>query len=422
MFSLPADWRGQLSVYGSRLASVFLAAALSVAGARMLAPEGWGSYATIGGGVELGAQVTNLGLSSALLVFFSRHPEKTRLVLPRLWFFAAAWAILLTLLFQGLRLLRTDFAGIRDWLPVVAVWVPLKLLRLHQVNLLTALKSFGWISKLEIGGRLAMLVLGLGALVSFPNDILVFVCALVLADLLVVLTGTAILQKVSPRLGEDASQTEIQFPVLRIALRAYPLLLLPWILVRADLLLVRALRGPEEAGLYAVAAQLTDVAFLLPTTVAAFLVPALAREGETPRGLLRVCRSLGVFLLIGCLLIAVFGRPAIRLAFGAPYLGSYPALLLLLPGFVALSLGTMFMHYFSIQDYPSILVLYWSVAVAVNLTLNVVLIPRFGYLAAAATSSVGYVLVSTLVLRYFLRHAGLEWRSVVSDGRGSVIS
>jgi O-antigen/teichoic acid export membrane protein len=124
--------------------------------------------------------------------------------------------------------------------------------------------------------------------------------------------------------------------------------------------------------------------------------------------LLRVLRPTA--LLVGALavLLALLGHWGIVLLFGHPYEGAYPALLLLLPGLICLSLQGLLGQYFAARGFPFFVSLYWLLGFATNLTFNLLLVPRFGFLAAAATSSVAYALVFFLMLRRFLADRSAE--------------
>jgi O-antigen/teichoic acid export membrane protein len=104
----------------------------------------------------------------------------------------------------------------------------------------------------------------------------------------------------------------------------------------------------------------------------------------------------------------VFGYWAIVLLFGRAFEQAYPALLLLLPGFVCLSLQSLLGQYFASRGFPFFLSSYWLLGFATNLSLNLLLIPRHGFMAAAASSSVAYALVFGLLLRRFLQDRARE--------------
>jgi O-antigen/teichoic acid export membrane protein len=124
--------------------------------------------------------------------------------------------------------------------------------------------------------------------------------------------------------------------------------------------------------------------------------------------MLRVLRPAALLMGGMALGMLVFGHWAVVLLFGRAFEGAYPALLLLLPGFVCLALLSLLGQYFASRGFPFFLSLYWLLGFATNLSLNLLLIPRFGFLAAAASSSVAYALVFGLLLRRFLQDRARE--------------
>ena len=108
------------------------------------------------------------------------------------------------------------------------------------------------------------------------------------------------------------------------------------------------------------------------------------------------------------LAMLALGHWAILWVFGPPFTGAYPALVLLLPGFVALALQGLLGQYFASRGFPVFLSAYWLLGLIVNVALNLLLVPRFGLLAAAGSSSVAYGLVFSLMLRRFRAEYAME--------------
>jgi len=193
-----------------------------------------------------------------------------------------------------------------------------------------------------------------------------------------------------------------------VGLRAYPPLLLGFLLIKSDVLVLRLLRGATETGVYSIASQIVDVALILPTTIGALVLASVVRSNRPARELLRAMRPAA--LAVGGLALAmlVFGHWAILWVFGRPFVGAYPALVLLLPGFVALALQGLLGQYFASRGFPVFVSVYWLLGLIVNVSLNLLLVPRFGLLAAAGSSSVAYGLVFLLMLRRFRAEYAVE--------------
>jgi O-antigen/teichoic acid export membrane protein len=417
----PGNWRGYLTVYAARIAGVVLGLVLSVVSARLLQPAGRGEYASVVAGLFLGVQLLNLGLSSAFLLLFSERPERFHGSLRRLWLLALGWLALLFV--TGLIVAQSALPErypLLHWWPLWCLWIPLQLLGLYQSAALTARRDFRALAGLETGGRIAAVVLGLTALGIFGGQALPLLTALMFADLLIALAGARLVARGVPG-GSIGDETTPSFfrAALRLGVRAYPLMFLPYLVIRSDILILRAMRGTAETGIYSIAAQFVDLGMMLPTTVAAFMIPELARDLRGPGFIVAQVRRVLLYTSLLSVLAVLVGSPLIRIVFGEAYRSSYPALVILLPGFVALSVQSVLVQYFNAQGFPLFLAGYWGLAAAVNIGLNLIFVPRFGMYAAAATSSLAYALALFLTARRFRKETAFSWRNLF-PGLGTV--
>jgi O-antigen/teichoic acid export membrane protein len=400
-------WLGYAGLSTARLLAQAVGTVLTIASARVLAPEGRGEFATLSATVVLTAQLLNLGLSSSLAVLFSRRPARIGLYRRHLVQIAFAWAGLLAALAAASSWLLPP--GLSTWWPLCAAWVPLQLLGLYQAAALVALQDAKALSRIELTGRCTALVLGGGSLLAFGSALFPFLLAVIAADALVATLGARRLAQVSrvePARGRQALAF-FRF-AYRLGLRAYPPLLLGFLLIKSDVLVLRLMRGASETGIYSIASQIVDIALILPTTVGALVLASVVRSGRPATELLRVMRPLAVVVGALAVAMAALGYWAILWVFGPPFIGAYPALVLLLPGFVALALQGLLGQYFASRGFPVFVWLYWLLGLVVNVTLNLFLVPRFGFLAAAGSSSVAYGLVFSLMLRRFRAELAVE--------------
>lgn len=202
----------------------------------------------------------------------------------------------------------------------------------------------------------------------------------------------------------------------RLGLKAYPLLFLPYLLIKSDILIVRWLRGAAETGVYSVASQGIDMLLLLPATIAAVALPSIVRARRPAGEFLRVLRPTLFISLALAVGVAVGGYWLIVLVLGRPYAGAYLALLLLLPGFLCLAAQSVLSQYFATRGFPLVLSAYWLAGLVANAALNVAFVPRFGFLAASASSSATYALVLLLMVWHFRGEA----RPTVAAGTAPV--
>lgn len=408
--SLGREWLAYGRLYFARLLGQAVGTVLTIFSARVLAPEGRGDFVSVSAVAVIGAQALNLGLSSSLVVLFSRRPLRIGRHRRQLLYLALLWVAFLTALGAlqaGLRSPNT-----LPWWPFWAIWIPLQLLCLYQGAAMLALQDAKALSRIELAGRCAALVLGGGSLLAFGSQLRPFLAAIIAADGLIAALGALHLARVAPGTPVRAERAAHFFgSALRMGLRAYPPLVLLFLLVKSDILVLRLLRGAAETGIYSIASQIVDIALILPSTIGALVLASVVRAPRPAAELVRVLRPTA--FLVGGLALAmlVLGHWAIVLLFGHPFEGAYRALVLLLPGFVCLALQSLLGQYFASRGFPLFISLYWLAGFVVNLALNLLFVPRFGLLAAAVSSSVSYGFVFLLMLRRFRadRAAEASW-------------
>jgi O-antigen/teichoic acid export membrane protein len=389
------------SLYGVRVGAIALGVALSVLSARLLGPEGQGNFASLKTSVLLGSQIMNVGLSSALTILFARRPNRISTYRSALILWPLAVGVVLVAALVTLNASGLATGGHALW-PLAVLWIPIQIYTLHVSSGYLALQSVRGLGAMEAGGRALALAFGTGALTLFVGRVDLFAGALVLADAAAVATAAALL----PRATVSRKHGPRRIPAflgsaLRLGLRAYPVLLIPFLLIRSDVLLVRVLRGAREAGIYSIAGQVIDISLVLPTTITALVLPSLVRSARPEDGVRAAFRPTALVLVGLAAAVALFGQIGVRLLFGPAYASAYAALLLLLPGFICLGLESLLAQYFAARGYPPFLTLAWLGAFALNLALNLYFVPRHGFLAAAASSSVCYgVIFCALLVRF----------------------
>lgn len=180
----------------------------------------------------------------------------------------------------------------------------------------------------------------------------------------------------------------------------------------SELLWVSALRSPLEAGYYKLALALSNLVLLPISPFPQATYPELSREvarkswGNVRYVLRQGSRLAASYTGLAALALIVFGRPLISLIYKPTFLPAYPALLILLVGFLIantfywnrtalLSLG----H----PDYPMKVNL--SAAI-LKIVLALLLVPRYGYLASAALLAGYYAFSISFNVRKTYRELG----------------
>ncbi|MCA9688022.1 MAG: polysaccharide biosynthesis C-terminal domain-containing protein [Myxococcales bacterium] len=180
-------------------------------------------------------------------------------------------------------------------------------------------------------------------------------------------------------------------------------------LLRVDYLLMAAMVPVEHLGIYAIADQITHI-MSWPGLLAGRMMLA---ESASDAGSARTLDKLG--LAVRLYVAAIVGAGALAAAclwwvipavFGDPFAPAYLGVLILLPASLCKGVHAQIATYLEGQGAQRPVVRAGVVALAVDVALVLALVPRFGWLAAAAVRTAAYAVQLALSLAALARHAG----------------
>jgi O-antigen/teichoic acid export membrane protein len=395
-----------LLMLGAKLCVLVLGAATTVIIARSLGPAGRGSLATVYALTTLLAQLGTFGIASANPYFAAREPHLLgRIAGNSLWLAGAlgpamaAVGVLVKLVAPGA---LTDIS----WpeLSVAMLAVPVMLSSLFLQSILLAEGRTVLYNGVDVGTALLTVVLLSIVLPVAGGGVLLALSLLVGPQVLALLVYVSAMRRHGRLLRPP--DRPLARRMIGYGARAYVVTLLAFLLIRFDLLLVNGIQGAKAAGQYSIAVALADALDLLPLAICVNLFARLARGTADRDVSLSVFHLIAVGYLIVCALGALLAGPAITLLFGHAYHPAISLFLWLLPGMYCFGLLNMIAYYFAAQGMPRELILVWIPGLALNLALNLLLLPHHGTYIASLASSVAYALVLVLHLRMFARDLG----------------
>ncbi|MFH2145331.1 MAG: oligosaccharide flippase family protein [Candidatus Omnitrophota bacterium] len=195
------------------------------------------------------------------------------------------------------------------------------------------------------------------------------------------------------------------------------------ILNLSDRFLIELFRSTQEVGIYAAAYDLIGKGFGLissPVMLAAHpLIINMWESGQRENVGKVIINFSRYFLLAGLpvvMLISLFSSQLIRIVLGAQFQESYVVVPFIAASFFLWGLG-MFMHK-GLELAEKTRPIFFSIFVCIilNILLNIIFIPKFGYIAAAATTLVSFMFYPILIYRLTppaMRWA-MPWRSLGS--------
>ncbi len=399
--TLSSDFvRKVMETYATRIFLMGVALVTSVVVARLLGPEGRGYYAVAAAIGALGVQFGTLGLHTSNAYFVAKQPQNlpflTGNALAVSFGFGGLIALVLTVIFT----VFPHMLGIRGGILLLALlWVPFGLAYTLLQNLMLGTQDIRGYNLAEISTKVLPLVLiGLFVVLRYVGVAVFF------STTLVALVGTSlwIMRRLLYRFsGRPRVCAAIFGDSIRYALKAYLAAGFCFLVLRADLLMVQHMLGPEQAGYYSVASTMADYASVLATVIGTILFPKLsALTGLADKlDLTKKATAGTTFILLPLLLVAsLLARPAVRLLFGSAFLPAALSFVLLMPGMLFLGIHTVAVQFLNSIGYPKSVVIIWGLCSLFNIVINLWAIPHYGIAGASVVSSISYFLAFAFVM------------------------
>jgi PST family polysaccharide transporter len=391
----PRVWGDVIGYAGERVISLGITAVVGVLVARHLGPSRLGllNYAT--SVFALFAPMVALGLPQVLVRDFSTNEDWRPLLSSAV---VVQLPLALVAIAAGIGILLGTRSGSPDAVTLALVLLPLPLLSLHQ-TLRSYLESRHAVRRVLVVGVVSALFASGVKLLALGLDAPLWLFGLAAT------IGTAVLV-VGYWLGLPRRSLRGVFwqdfdrdTASRVLQEAWPLLIsviAVTIYMKSDVLMLGALSGDRETGIYSAAARLSEVWYVFPTAAMAAVRPRLSRiyaTGETRRYDQQTQRFLSALVLVALpivLLVLTAGPLIIRLLYGQAFADAVPVLRVhvLAAPFVFIGVGAN--QWFIDRGLGRALMLRSLLGAVVNVGLNIVLIPRAGALGASVATLVAY--------------------------------
>jgi O-antigen/teichoic acid export membrane protein len=208
---------------------------------------------------------------------------------------------------------------------------------------------------------------------------------------------------------------QIGRPVVRFALKLHLGVLFLFLLLRADVFLVGYYLDSAAVGVYSLAVIFGELALMLTQPLVIAALPYQSQTGfDEAAGLsFRVARTNGLIALGLALVLAAGLWLFIPLLYGSDFGDAYAALVLLLPGIVAMAVARPLGPWLIRRANPLLVGGLALGAFAVNIGLNAVLIPEIGINGASLASSLSYIGFGVAFVTWGLRVSGIAARDAL---------
>ncbi|MGH3117612.1 MAG: flippase [Gaiellales bacterium] len=407
-----------LTTFSARVALVGLSLVSSVIIARSLGPEGRGLLALVLVLPALAKTLALLGFEQANAVYAGLEPSRRRALL---WQSAVLGAVIgSAIAFAGTLFLATGAPGsgalLRGplWLYLLALsTVPLVLIAEYWGAILRGMNKIVLLNLAGVGTSVTGLVLVVTLVVWLPLDVTGAVWAEWLISVGCVVLMGALLRHVGVW-GRPSFDRTLWSRSARFALPAHGGTVAAYLNYRVDELIIAAMLPPEQLGFYVLAVAIVERLWILPGAVATALLPHLTNSKKRdPRLAATIARHVMMWTGAGCLLVFVLADVLVQLLYSSAFAPAVAPLRWLLPGVFTLSIGKVLVAELLAREKPRYTIWASSVAAAVNIVGNLVLVPRLGISGAAIASSISYSVLSLMLIRYYVKESGVPWQALL---------
>ncbi len=311
-------------------------------------------------------------------------------------------------------------------IPLIAVLIPLTMVFGIVLNILRVKQEAKRYIIFELGSTYVALMIGLPLVIFLGLGVsgILWGQAIILLILGVISFKRLFLTDSSVR------PSAISLPAVKeFASYGFPMvaaIIGTWILSGADRFIISSLRDTAEVGLYSMGYGIGGSIAMLASAFRLASEPILMRTYESDNraitsGLLsqltRILILIGLPAAIG---ISVLASPIIRLLTTAPYYSASTVIPFVALGNFTYGLCLLSSAGLRTARKTPIVARNWLAVGALNILLNIVFVPKFGFVAAAVTTLVSYVVLLILNIKSANRY--LRWAPIPRSAVNTVVA
>lgn len=382
---------------------------VSIFSAHFLGPVGRGKYFFVTSLSVLLVQICSLGIPSSSTFLVAKNPAVLgKLMINSMWI-----SLILGL---GSTVIITGFFHLRhsaSEVMLIIMLVPASLFYLFGTNLLIGINKIKVFNLFQISSNL-----GVGIILLYCGYLGFTAKGFLVGTSLAWLLAAILMFCFISRLA--AINYKFDFEIFRkgfnFGIKSYMACLLPSMLVKSNIFILKYFTSSEILGYYSIASQINDVISSLPATFSLLLFPEIIKNPETGwKKTQSAVVGVASFLLLGEILLAFLAPRLIPFVFGAKFSTSVIILWCMLPGAFSLCIISIMSQYLAANGFPLELILFWVIGFLFMLILSFFLIPQFAGIGAALSLSITYAFLACIIGSFAYRFKNKIQNHVLSE-------
>lgn len=187
---------------------------------------------------------------------------------------------------------------------------------------------------------------------------------------------------------------------------------------RISFYFLKSFTGIKSVGLYGAGTQLTEGLRLIGQSISMVQFSEISNTNNKDFAIsitIKLMKFSIILTSIAVVILIIIPTSVYTAIFSSEFNDLKLIIVALSPGVIALSINTIFSHYFSGLGRPIISLWANLIGIIITIILALVLIPLIGSLGAAITASASYI--STIIYQYqvFKKDTGVKWHDWIPD-------
>jgi len=178
-----------------------------------------------------------------------------------------------------------------------------------------------------------------------------------------------------------------------------------YLIYRADQYLIKRMLGNSQLGVYSIAVTLAELVFLVPTSVTTALSGKLYnidKESNDRKYITSTTIKYTFYICLIASVIGIFMTPLIPMVYGQDFIKASQVTAILFVGIIFASIGKVSASYFFTKGKPQVHLFITFIVLLLNISLNIILIPKLGINGSAIASSISYLIYGLMYVYYFI--------------------
>lgn len=412
-----------LGTLGTQLFMISLGLANNALVSHVLGADGQGAFVFITLIPIMLVTLGNLGIGISNVYFIGSKKFEFERLLPHSLILAFFWGSILVgsvLIFQA----HTSLTFKVDWryLKIAVFVVPFSMSTFYLGTLVLGLNQIKRYNLIQLAPKLCLFCWLAILLLLFNMNVggtaWAYFGAEVLAGFGIILF---VILKISRRRLSFAIRLHVVKEMLKFGLQGFFGNVLAFLNYRLDMFLILYFLDKEALGFYSISVLLVEKIWLIPNSIGVVLFPKISSGGQKKEFTPAVCRSSVFITFLIAFLVFFIGKFVILLVFPDEFIASVAPLKWLLPGIVLLGISKILTADLAGKGKPIYATIAMVVTVAINLGMNIFLIPKLHISGAALASTISYSANAVILGWFYKMQTGVKFQELVIPRKSDLI-